>query len=241
MATIEIPESLKVYYENKAVRRAVDELVRKLDGAGMPDCDWEEAQNYNRALLMAAQVRADYMALLFDVWEATFGRSKPQRLGDQYFGHEYLSPKLVWEYEWLWRSYYVDRVNASTSKRLLRRQPNGWIAHQGAGRIATQFIHTQRVIVAHRSSLATLSISADDPKAVPLSGMVSVLPLRRDHRPGAYLDDQVADREASFLGHPHEIAVRPLGSMAIHHVSDLRQQQAARLQHPFRLLQKGGG
>ena len=58
MTKIEISESLRAYFDNKAVRRAVDELVDQLDGTDMPNCDWEEAKNYNQALLMAAQVRA---------------------------------------------------------------------------------------------------------------------------------------------------------------------------------------
>ena len=107
MTTIEIPESLRAYYGNKAVRRAVDELVGKLNGSDMPDCDWCEAKNYNQALLMAAQVRADYVALLFDLWIATFGKWKPQRLKGEYFEYGHLSPNQIWEDEKsLWRDYY---------------------------------------------------------------------------------------------------------------------------------------
>ena len=107
MATIEIPESLRAYYGNNAVRRAVDDLVGKLNKADMPDCDWDEAKNYNQALLMAAQVRADYVALLFDLWDATFGKWEPQRLKGKYFEYGHLSPNQIWEDEKsLWRDYY---------------------------------------------------------------------------------------------------------------------------------------
>ena len=108
MATIEIPESLRAYYCNKAVRRAVDELVGKLNGADMPDCDWDEAKKYNQALLMAAQVRTDYVALLFDLWDATFGKSDPQHLKGEYFDHELLSPNQIWDKECqcLCKDYY---------------------------------------------------------------------------------------------------------------------------------------
>jgi len=102
---VEIPESLRSYFDNEAVRRAVDELVEEPD---MPECYWKEAQNYNQALLMAAQVRADYAALLCDIWEATFGTSDPQRLLGEYFSYEELSPKQIWESGWLWRNYYRD-------------------------------------------------------------------------------------------------------------------------------------
>ncbi len=108
MTTIEIPKSLRTYYGNKAVRRAVDDLVGKLNEADMPDCDWDEAQNYNQALLMAAQVRADYVGLLFKVWDTTFGQSDPQRLMGEYFEYEKLSPNQIWgvENKCLWRDYY---------------------------------------------------------------------------------------------------------------------------------------
>ncbi len=55
---------------------------------------------------MVAQVRADYVALLFNIWEVTFGKADPKRLDGEYFEHESLSPKLIWEEKWLWRSYY---------------------------------------------------------------------------------------------------------------------------------------
>ena len=105
---MEIPESLRSYFDNKAVRRAVDELVEGLDGQDMPECDWEEAQNYNQALLMAAQVRADYVALLFKVWDATFGGAAPHRLLGEYFECEDHSPKMCWDEPWVARRYYRD-------------------------------------------------------------------------------------------------------------------------------------
>ena len=111
MTTIEIPESLRTYYGNKAVCKAVDDLVGKLNKAGMPDCDWDEAKNYNQALLMAAQVRADYVALLFDLWDATFGEKDPQRLKGECFDYDQLSPNSIWDERYLWRSYYRDDLD----------------------------------------------------------------------------------------------------------------------------------
>ena len=108
MTKIEIPESLRAYFDNRAVCRAVDELVDQLDGKDMPNCDWEEAQNYNQALLMAAQVRADYAALLFKVWDATFGDAAPHRLLGEYFDYEGHSPKMCWEDPGVYRAYYRD-------------------------------------------------------------------------------------------------------------------------------------
>ena len=116
MATVKIPDSLQSYYGNQAVRRAVDDLVNKLNGKGMPGCNWEEAKNYNQALLMAAQVRTDYVALLFDVWEATFGKSKLQSLKGDELDHKLLSPSGVWGNGWLWRAYSPS-CNSDESER----------------------------------------------------------------------------------------------------------------------------
>ena len=105
---MEIPESLRSYFGNKAVRRAVDELVKQLHGRDMPECDWEEAQNYHQALLMAAQVRADYAALLFKVWDVSFGDAAPHRLLGEDFDYGNHSPKMCWEDPSVYRSYYRD-------------------------------------------------------------------------------------------------------------------------------------
>ena len=52
----------------------------------------KEARNYNQALLMAAQVRADLVDILFRVWDATFGQANPAGLGEEYFNCEDASP-----------------------------------------------------------------------------------------------------------------------------------------------------
>ena len=102
--TFPIPESLQKYYGNQAIRNAVDAL----DGTGMPDSFWEEARNYNQAVLMAAQVRADPVDLLFRVREATFGQANPARLGEEYFDYEKASPAAIWKERYVERFYYRD-------------------------------------------------------------------------------------------------------------------------------------
>ncbi len=110
--TFQIPESLKEYYGNQAIRNAVDALVDALDGADMPAASWEEARNYGQALLMAAQVRADLADLLFRVWDATFGQTNPARLGEEYFDSEYASPAVIWGERYVERYYYRDGLPA---------------------------------------------------------------------------------------------------------------------------------
>ena len=101
-----VPNSVCEYYRNSAVRRSVDELVQSLDGNSTPEISWEEARNYNKALLTAAQVRADFIEFLFAVWERSFGQMEPERLGKEYFDYETYSPEGVWDEKDLIINYY---------------------------------------------------------------------------------------------------------------------------------------
>ena len=101
-----VPSSLCEYCRSPAVRRAIDELVQKLDGKNTPEVSWKEARNYNKALLCAAQVRADFIEFLFSVWEKSFGRTEPERLGAEYFECELHSPEKMWDNEELTICYY---------------------------------------------------------------------------------------------------------------------------------------
>ena len=91
-----IPRSLKKYYEERAVFKAVNELVGVLDGSQTPKLSRKEAKNYNQALLMAAQVRADFVDLLFRVWDETFWKAKITRKDTR---KEWLdsSPNNIWD------------------------------------------------------------------------------------------------------------------------------------------------
>ena len=117
--TFYIPQGLKEYYGNVAIRRAVDALSASLDGTNMPEVQWEEARNYNQALLMAAQVRTDLVDLLFRVWDESFGKAEPYRLGEDYFewceGAYSLSD--IWKGKELGRFYYRDQLPPGEDKR----------------------------------------------------------------------------------------------------------------------------
>ena len=101
------PESLKEYFGNTAIRRAVDALVDVLCKKDMPEITWREAQDYNQAILMAAQVRADFAGFLFDLWDQTFGQVNPEQLGEEYFETTEHSPTAIWSSWQVCRSYYV--------------------------------------------------------------------------------------------------------------------------------------
>ena len=117
--TLHIPESLREYYGNVAVRRAVDALSERLDGTNMPEVRWKEARNYNQALLMAAQVRTDLVDLLFSVWEESFGQAEPDELGEDYFGWTSGDYSLsgIWQRKELGRYYYRDQRPPSEDDR----------------------------------------------------------------------------------------------------------------------------
>ena len=106
--TFPTPNSLQEYYGKQSVRNAVDALVDALDGADIPEVGWDEAWNYNQALLMAAQVRADLADLLFRVWDATFEQTNPAGLGEEYFNSDDASPAAIWRERYVERYYYRD-------------------------------------------------------------------------------------------------------------------------------------
>ena len=119
--TFPIPNSLQEYFGNLAVRNAVDSLAAALDGENAPQMGWDEARNYNQALLMAAQVRADLVDLLFRVWDATFGQANTLRLGVEYFdGQEDGFPAAVWRERHVERYYYPDEQDCG------KRRAVGW-------------------------------------------------------------------------------------------------------------------
>lgn len=115
--TFIFPESVKSYYEDAKIRESVDALLEKLDGCGaFENIDRNEARSYNQALLAAAQVRADYVELLFNFWEETFGKAIQQE--GENLREEFLSennaPKDIWKNGSL-RSY-VEPKRAAGNK-----------------------------------------------------------------------------------------------------------------------------
>jgi len=101
-----VPTSLCKYYQNKAVRGAVDSLIDVLDGNNTPEVSWAEARNYNKALLSAAQVRGDFIEFLFKIWEESFGEANPGRLQGEFFEWKHCKPAKIWTSGELNRTYY---------------------------------------------------------------------------------------------------------------------------------------
>ena len=101
-----IPQSVLEYYGDRSRSRVVDILIQVLDGERALEVTWEDACNYGRALLSAAQTRADYMECLFGVWEDTFGCARPERLQGGYFEWSDWTPQNIWTHGRLRRCYY---------------------------------------------------------------------------------------------------------------------------------------
>lgn len=108
MTNISITDALHQYFTQPAIKTAVDSLVEKLDGKHVLDLSWDEARDYNQALLMASQVRADFVDMLFWIWGETFDRAGVKKLGKQSFTAESYSPAEMWEDKNLFSYFYRD-------------------------------------------------------------------------------------------------------------------------------------
>jgi hypothetical protein len=70
MSTFTIPESVFVYYNDKAVMAAVDHLLGEKKESLPGVDDWSDLPAYYRARLSAYQCQADHALMLFDLWNA---------------------------------------------------------------------------------------------------------------------------------------------------------------------------
>lgn len=106
MAGFEIRDSIKAYFTNKPLKEALGSLSETLQGNKLPEMKWHEARNFNQALLMAAQARADYNEMLFEIWERTFGEALERLEGDCEvdFEHDTCTPDYMWNEGIVWQS-----------------------------------------------------------------------------------------------------------------------------------------
>lgn len=106
MAGFEIPGSLKAYFDDAKLGRAVDALTEVLQGGEPPVMEWTDAKAYNRALLMAAQVRADHNDMLFNLWDQVFGAAVniPRRSFEIEFEAENCTPHKMFAQGFVWQT-----------------------------------------------------------------------------------------------------------------------------------------
>lgn len=73
MPPFEIPDSVKAYFTDQATRSVVDALASKLDDPNFPDMDRGKLISLNEGVVLACQVRADFIAFMASLWSHTFG------------------------------------------------------------------------------------------------------------------------------------------------------------------------
>lgn len=113
MAGFEIPESVRVYFDDTKLQAAVDALVEVLQGDEPPDMDWTEAKAYNRALLMASQVRADHNDMLFNLWDRVFGAAIniPRKKFEVEFEGKDCIPEKIFADHVIWQTMSRDGLD----------------------------------------------------------------------------------------------------------------------------------
>lgn len=113
--TYTMPESLRAYFSDEpAVARAVDALATDLAGKKCPEQTFEYIREYNRALLMAATVRADFIDMLFELWSRSFGvAGAVEHLDAEFFDTppDEASPKGMWETSQLNRHFHLSQAD----------------------------------------------------------------------------------------------------------------------------------
>lgn len=76
MTKYSMPPSVHDYLGNPQTRNAVDSLLPLLDGMTIPEgLGMADARQFNTALLTAAQVRHDFVDMLYEIWNLTFSEA----------------------------------------------------------------------------------------------------------------------------------------------------------------------
>lgn len=76
MPDFEIPDSVRSYFSDRKVKAVVDALVSNLDDPpALPDMDRAGLGNLNEGVLLACQVRTDFVTFLAMLWEKSYGEA----------------------------------------------------------------------------------------------------------------------------------------------------------------------
>ena len=105
--TFTVPESVKQYFDkNGSVKAAVDDIVSGIDGKAKSGLSRDEARQYNKAILIAAKVRHDFVDMLFELWKATWGEALGRDFDAGPFESNLLSIDALWKEGWIWEWAY---------------------------------------------------------------------------------------------------------------------------------------
>lgn len=101
MPAFEIPDSVKAYFANSATRSVVDALVSILDDPKFPDMDRGRLCGLNEGVVLACQVRADFVNFMAALWAHTFGVAlEKQQLAEVF--PEICTIKEIWNERHFW-------------------------------------------------------------------------------------------------------------------------------------------
>ena len=119
MDSFKINPSLNDYFAptNEKLRVAANALCEVLQGEDMPQTNsMAEARAYNRALALAAQLRADYVEMLFNVWSTTFGRELEEKYSGKFivdYESEYRAINVIWGNDDVYNVIFAKRLRNS--------------------------------------------------------------------------------------------------------------------------------
>lgn len=113
--SLNLPESVSDMAADPVLREGVNQLILKLNGKKMIADSREKRQKYSSALSMAAHARSDFVDLLHNLWEETWGRAGCDEFGQNEFD-DLCTPHSIWEDNEIWDSY---RLGASKTSKIL--------------------------------------------------------------------------------------------------------------------------
>lgn len=101
MAPFEIPESVIAYFQEPATRAVVDSLVSTLDDPVLPDMDRGKLINLSEGVLLACQIRTDFVGFMAGLWRDTFGAALADSGLNEIFPDN-CTIKEVWTKKYFW-------------------------------------------------------------------------------------------------------------------------------------------
>ncbi|MBK5946429.1 hypothetical protein CCR83_08245 [Rhodobacter veldkampii DSM 11550] len=101
MPPFEIPESVIAYFQEPATRAVVDSLVSTLDDPVLPDMDRSKLINLSEGVLLACQIRADFVRFMAGLWGSTFGTALAESGLNEIFPDN-CTIKEVWTEKYFW-------------------------------------------------------------------------------------------------------------------------------------------
>ncbi len=103
-----IPDSINAIIADETLHDGVVQLVAKLNGKKMVADNWAQSRDYAKALSMAAMARSDYVLLMHDLWDATWGEAGALDLGEP-DDSEPNDPHTIWEHWEIYRYVGLSR------------------------------------------------------------------------------------------------------------------------------------